>query len=372
MPTRWVPLSRLSQDSFIDARDYSVICQARVACNVQIEGASAGPFARVGWFRELCDWIEDVVEPMGFHLNGEFRQLNASPSFSLVRFETDGPALWFKAVGGANQREFTITYALAQLFPDYLPQMLATRPDWNGWLTREVAGKLLSEIQEHALWEQAAVSLAKLQIESIGQVTRFLAEGARDLGAAVLSKLIRPFMEVISQLMKRQIKVPPAVLGPKDLLLLAGFLKESVDAMEAVEIPETLGHLDLNPGNIIVSHSGCVLLDWAEAFVGNPFLSLQYLLEHARRTLGTGSAIETKLIALYCGQWEGIVSPAAIADALALAPLLAVFAYAAGSDAWSEPERLQERVTAGYLRSLTRRMHREANELANRRTLCLR
>jgi hypothetical protein len=66
-----------------------------------------------------------------------------------------------------------------------------------------------------------------------------------------------------------------------------------------------------------------------------------------------------------------VVSPAAIADASAFAPLLAVFAYAAGSDAWKQTETRQEPGAAAYLRSLTRRMHREANELAHRRLLCL-
>ena len=103
--------------------------------------SSAGPFARLGWFSELRNWIESVIEPMGFHITGEFRQLNASPSFSLdsIRNGRSGPVVQ----GGrrAQPEEFAITCALAQLFPDYLPPMLATRPDWNGWLSREVPGK---------------------------------------------------------------------------------------------------------------------------------------------------------------------------------------------------------------------------------------
>lgn len=369
-PTCWIPVSTLCQDSLIDAGDYTAIKQVTAMCNGEIEGASVGPFTRLGWFRELRNWIASVVEPMGFHVNDEFRQLNASPSFSLVRFETDGPALWFKAVGEPNQNEFAITCALAQLFPEYLPQILASWPDWNGCLTREVQGKLLSEVQEHTLWERAAASFARLQIQSIDRGSQILAAGARDLGSAALSKLIQPFINVEAQLMERQTKVPPPVLGRKDLLLLADSLQSAVDAMEAVGIPETLGHLDLNPGNIIVSPSRCAFLDWAQAYIGNPLLSLEYLLEHARRAFGADSAVETGLIAAYCAQWEGVVSPAVIADAMAFAPLLAVFAYAAGTDAWKEPERLQEPTTAGYMRSLARRMHREANELTGRRPLC--
>jgi hypothetical protein len=370
MATRWVPMSALCQDSLIDTRDYSAIKRVTGIGNAEIEDSSAGPFARLGWFCELRSWIQSVVEPMGFHIEGEFRQLNASPSFSLIRFKTEGPALWFKAVGEPNQREFAITCSLAQRYPDYLPRMLALRPEWNGWLTREATGELLSEVKELTLWEQAAASLAKLQIQSIDHGSQILGAGASDLGSAALSKLIQPFMNVATQLMERQAKLPPPALGQKDLLLVADSLRSAVDAMEAAETPETLGHLDLNPGNIIVSQNRCAFLDWAEAYVGNPLFSLEYLLEHARRTLGSESAVRARLTAAYCAQWNGVVTAAGMAKALAFAPLVAAFAYAAGNELWKKIERLEEAATAGYLRSLTRRMHREANALADGRTLC--
>jgi len=370
-PTQWVPLSALSHDSLIGASDYLAIQQSIALCSTERTETPPGPFTRLGWFKDLREWVETVIEPLGFHLNGNVHQLNASPSFSLVRFETDGPALWFKAVGEPNQKEFLITCTLAQLFPNCLPGVLAARPDWNGWLTREAAGKLLCEVQEDALWQRAAAALAELQIDSIDHGARILGAGARDRGAAELSKLIQPFMESMAQLMERQTKVPPAALGREELLLLGDRIQSALDALEALGIPETLGHLDLNPGNIIVSPSRCTFLDWAEAYVGNPFFSLEYLLEHLRRTNRTDSAAETKLVESYCAQWEQVVPTAAVAEGLALAPLLAVFAYAAGSNAWEDTERLQEPATAGYFRSLTRRMHREATELADQRSLCL-
>ncbi len=160
MPTQWAPLSVLSDDSLIGSSDYLAIQQSIALCSAEGKESPAGPFARLGWFKELREWVETVIEPMSFHLNGKFRQLNASPSFSLVRFGTEGPALWFKAVGDPNQKEFPITSTLAQLFPNYLPRILATRADWNGWLTREVAGKLLCDVQEAALWQRAAAALA--------------------------------------------------------------------------------------------------------------------------------------------------------------------------------------------------------------------
>ena len=152
--------------------------------------------------------------------------------------------------------------------------------------------------------------------------------------------------------------------------MLGDRIQNTVDVLEARGIPETLGHLDLNPGNIIVSLHRCVFLDWAEAYVGNPFFSLQYLLEHLRRTSGTGSAVEAKLIESYSARWEQLIPSDAIKEAMVLGPLLAAFAYAAGSNAWADEQRLKDPGTAGYLRSLTRRMNREAHALADRRSLC--
>ena len=60
-----------------------------------------------------------------------------------------------------------------------------------------------------------------------------------------------------------------------------------------------------------------------------------------------------------------------IAEALALAPLAAVFAYAAGNDAWKDQQRLEDPKVAGYFRSLARRMNREAMQFTDRRSACL-
>lgn len=369
-PIHWLAVSAADQDSLTEASDYVAIKQVRAMCSRGTEGSSARPFACVGWFGELRDWIQSVIEPMGFHLTGEFRQLNASPTFSLVRFETDGPALWFKAVGEPNVREFGITCALSRLLPNHISPALATRPDWNGWLSREVEGKLLSDVPDLALWERAAEALAGLQIESIDRGSQILSAGAHDLGSAALSKLIQPFMGVMAQLMERQPKVPPAVLDRKDLLLLEESLESGIQAIENVGIPETLGHLDLNPGNIVISESRCAFLDWAEAYVGNPLFSLEYLVQHAGRTFGAESGVGISLAQAYCALWGSVISPAAITDALTFAPLLAVYAYGVGNDVWRQPQELQE-PTAGYLRSLARRMHREAKRITDRRMLCL-
>jgi hypothetical protein len=295
-------VAAFSQNSFADHSDYTAVMRSVANCKTETRNPT-GPFARLGWFEDLLEWIESVIEPTGLHTNGNFQQLNAAASFSLVRFETNGPAVWFKAVGEPNQREFAITHTLAELFPNYLPPLLGTRPDWNGWLAQEATGANLRERQEVTLWEQAATSLAKLQIESVDSHARVLVAGARDQRAGALSNVVRPFMDAMARLMEQQTKVPPAILGRKELLGLGDCIEGALDSIQGLGIPNTLGHSDLNPWNIIVSPHSCAFLDWAEAYIGNPFFSFQYLLEHLRRTATAPPEAERSLAEAYARQW---------------------------------------------------------------------
>lgn len=368
-PLRWVSINDLHQDSFAEQRDYSALHRSLAQCSVRDPGT--GPFAQLNWFEDLCEWVGGVIVSRGLRLTGNFRQMNASPCFSLIRFETNGPAVWFKAVGEPNEREFPVTLALARLFPSYSPQILSARSDWNGWIMSEAEGKNLAETTDHSLWETAATALAKLQIESMNSQREIVDCGAHDLRIGTLRELTSPFMGVMAQLMKKQSKVPPAVLGEIELGLLEERLQDALSLLGELGIPNTLGHLDLNPGNLIVSESRCLFLDWAEAYVGHPFFTFQYLLEHLRRMGGADSLSEEGVIAAYLAPWDGVASRNNVAEAMVLAPLLAGFAYAVGNDAWTRPERLSDPKTAGYLRSLVRHMNREANALSERRSSCL-
>lgn len=368
--TVWKPIRSLTADSFQSEAEFLAFEQ----CMHQLEGferAPSSPFARRGWLTTLRDWIANVIQPLGLEVTGPLRQYNAGPAFNLIRFETTGPAVWFKAVGEPNLWEFPITLKLAEQFPKYLPEMLGTRADWNGWLSREVEGANLADKKDIAQWEKAATELARLQIESVAKTESILDAGAHDLRTETLSGLVQPFLTVIAQLMEQQTKIPPPVLSRAELRLLGVRIEDSLTLLGELRIPDALGHLDLNPGNIIVSADGCVFVDWAEAHVGHPFVSFEYLLEHFRHAISTDVAFETRLERSFSAPWRELFSGEIIAEALALAPLAAVFAYAAGNDAWRDHERLKDANIAGYFRSLARRMNREAIHLPDRSSPCL-
>jgi hypothetical protein len=357
-------------DSFRDAQDFRSICNALRALSHDTETGNEGPFAKPGWLRELCNWIAQQIEPLKFRLTGNFRQLNASSSFSLIRFETTDAAFWFKAVGAPNLHEFAISQTLARSLPNYVPSVLATKPEWRGWLMADGGGVTLNDVQDPVAWQTALTTFANLQIDSIGLEDEFLEAGCRDLRLAALLELVDPFLDAMAGLMKQQSKVPPPILCQQQLLDMSAVLKDALLCLGALRIPDALGHSDFNPGNIIVGPERCTFLDWAEAHVGHPFLTFEYFLAHLRKDYPKLTPLESELRASYSRIWSSLASPEQIAQAHSFSPLVAVYAYAVSSNVWRDPERLKVPGFQGYLRSLTRRMKQEADSMQQRRVEC--
>ena len=335
------------------------------------KGEKSAPFARPGWLRELFRWVQEQLSPLGLRVTGGFRQLNASPTFSLIRLETNDGALWFKATGEPNCHELPVSVLLARLFPKHVPRILGVHPAWNGWLSAEAPGTALDETSEFSDWERAAKELAELQIASIGRTAELLEGKCKDLRLPELVAGIDPFLARMAEFMAAQEKPSPAPLANSELASLGEELKESFSLIQSFRLPDTLGHIDCNPGNILVSPEGCVFLDWAEGCISNPLITFEYLREHFRRSgIQETSGLE-RLTAAYMRPWTAFFSPEDLRRALAVSPLIAAFVYAMASDAWRAPDSIHNQALAGYFRSLTRRMYREAIYAAERSELCL-
>jgi len=369
---RWISVRSLKEVSFHDARDFQMLAVVINKFDTQVRKQTEGPFLRLGWLNDLRNWIAKMIEPLGMRLTGKLRQLSASDSFSLIRFETTGPAVWFKAVGDPNTREFQIVSLLATLFPSFVPRMLGLRPEWNAWLMLEVEGTHPGGDSDYSLWKAVSSQLARLQVASLHETSHLLAAGCRNVTAAVLQGCVDDFFVVIEVLMKQQTKTTPPSLTSQEISDLKQTLKEALSILSETGFPEALNHLDFNPGNIFVTDDGCKFIDWAEAAIGHPVLTFQYLLEHYSRLHPTGSSRRSELASTFAAEWQPYVAPEAAACALSLAPLVAVFAHAVSTGAWHDPARYADPRIAAYLRSLVRRMKREADTRQNARMECLR
>jgi hypothetical protein len=283
---RWISLGDATGVRFAESSDFAAVQAWAESLSRRDTNGSQHPFEKSGWFFTLQDLVQNAIRTIPLTLNGEFRQFNASPSFSLIRFGTSGEAVWFKAVGEPNTREFPLTLLLSSRFPAYLPRVLGTQPLWNAWITPAVPGIPLSQRQEVSEWCYAARDLATLQIASIETTKEILGCQARDARTNTLLGHVQPFFALMRELMQRQPKIQPPRLSPSELAQLECDTRDALLAWQRERIPDTLGHLDLNPENILTRSDGTVFLNWAEGSVGHPFLSFAYLLEYFLRIFG--------------------------------------------------------------------------------------
>ena len=366
----WHRVASLVPADFDDPASYAVIEIALGILDQHRRGKLEGPFGQTGWLHFVTEWVETQASGIGLRLNGNYRQWNASPTFSLVRFETNGPALWFKAVGQPNLHEYSITRKLATAFPEFLPRLLALRPGWNAWLSVEAEGAHLTEDCSLSDWRRVVSAFARLQLATFGDALHLVDAGCKDVRAHTLQSYVGPFFDFIAELMDQQTKPTPAPLSRQQIRVLACDVETSLERLAAGVFPNVLGHMDLNPENILVGENRCVFLDWAEGVVGHPFFSFEYLREHWRKRHGGGAAAEKALVSAYTREWQSFTSAAAIEGALEHTPLVAAFASAAFDMPWRRHESSRLAI-APYLRSLARRMKREADVLKERRALCV-
>jgi hypothetical protein len=372
VPTRmrWTSVNSLTDSGFANHTDLAALQAALGAFGLFRCDKPAGPFGKPGWLQVVAGWAAAQAAALGFHLTGKVRQLNASPAFSLIRFESNGPALWFKAVGEPNLHEYGITLELARRFPRYLPRVVASRLEWNAWLSVEAAGTHLGERSATSDWMHAAAALADLQIASFGSGHHLIGLGCKDVRAPALFKRVDPFFGRMARFMKTQTKASPAPLTEVEMARLTQDIRCALSKLGESDVANAIGHLDCNPENVLVSRRRTVFLDWAEGCVGHPFFTFQYLLEHWRRFHGSDRKEEEALLATYTAPWKSFISPRRVARDLRLIPLAAAFAYVASGSGLSQAAVRPE--TAGFLRSITRRMKREADALSQGKLLCVR
>ena len=352
---KWAHVSELAADAFRNTQDglaFQWFCD-RAGMPLRDET----PFGHLGWFAELCDWLRQQIGPRAW--DGAFEQFQASASFSLIPFETKPRCAWFKAVGESNAREFRITQELAESYSEFVPRLIATRPEWNAWLAEECEGRDLTEIAEPKIWEKAAHTLAELQIATMAGTVPLLHAGAQQLRGMFAAPVVDRFFVLAETLVSRNEGATGEDLPPIVLDSMKAQIKELVRREEDLQIPDALGHLDLNSGNAIVSAERCTYLDWAEAYVGPPFLTFEYLLQSFRRRFGRISQEEHAVVESYLGVWEASAPRFNVRDAWAFTPALAVFAYAQRCLFAAEPYQLEPSRFTDYLLALLRKLNRE-------------
>ncbi len=354
----------------IQAHDIPDPDRAAIDKLLTLGATGRGPFSRLRWTDQLLDWIAEETDLDHSHLSREFQHLNGTANDSLIRIHRrNASALWFKAVGEANLREFQSTKMLSRYFPAYLPTILAICEDCNGWLMED-AGKsfdVVGSMYGHSL-EQVGDTLAAIQSTSIAHVDAMIAEGFRDQRIPILRSEMAELMPIFEQAVLAQTSEYPPRLKLKRVYELETIFLDACCCLEGLDIPAALVHNDINLDDILLKRGSCVLTDWTGAAVGDPFVTLELLKMQLAQLPHTAKWIP-RLAAAYRKRWRVTIPEEHIEQAISLAPLIAFASQFCSRKEALISEQLPSPGLQSYIRSSLRHMDHAARSPELLRTL---
>jgi hypothetical protein len=261
-------------------------------------------WARAGWFARTSAWMVERMADAGYATTEAPALVYEGPLAAVLRARSDGQAMYLKCAAPAFANEASITHALARRTPDLIPIVIASDPGENWLLMHDHGGRVLDANSE-AAWLDAIPRVVELQRSWIGATADIAAAGGQtrpiaDLAAAVPSMLDRDDFGR---------RLPPAVR--EAWIAAIPRILAACAALIDVDVPDTLVHGDLHPGNIVLTPNGHVVVDWSDAAVGNPFVDLPTFLSRTK-----DRELRRRLLDAYLDGWDGVM-PRARLDAAA-------------------------------------------------------
>lgn len=230
------------------------------------------------WRSEAEQWIRAKIAELGYALADRIEHSHVRPWGTVARVPTEDGLLWFKA----NVAPLTFELRLLELLAaQTVPQLVARDPS-RGWMLLEDAGPLVSERYGEAppldVWREFLREYARLQVAAAAAAERLIAAGVPDRR---LPNLLQPFARVLAS--DRLVRPPtPDALTTDELNRIHALmpkLKESVAALAALGLPDSVQHDDLHPWNVCVDGDNYRFIDWGDACVSQPLLTLEIPLQ---------------------------------------------------------------------------------------------
>jgi Phosphotransferase enzyme family len=351
----------------IQAPDLSRAQRARIDSMFGCDVIANNSISHVGWINEASAWVEaETGRKLSPKCNIE--QYNAGGGFALLRFHmVDGGKYWLKATGAQNAHEPSITIFLSKLSGDYLPECVATKPEWNAWLMSGDATSLklipTTSFELSVLLEDAVEGMARLQIKTLGYDRELINAGAFDQRIETFRKHSEELFDYLGEAMDLQTSTKTPRLTRSRLYEMHTIFDDVCNCMKCLDLPETIVHGDINSGNILIAGGHCQFIDWAEAYVGNPLISLQHLLllnkwDDPELQSFRNRALKDRYRAI----WLESCNPDVLDQGFAYMPLMAIVSALYGRGDWLTSQRRNDPHRQSYTRSLTRHMDRITRE----------
>lgn len=335
--------------------DLGGVLHDRLALAFKEHSFSNSPFSKIGWIEHAIAWLEATT---GKRLTSksQIEQYNAGAQFALLRLTVDSTAVyWLKAILGPGECELPVTQALVRLYPQALPVVLSVNQNWGAWLMAD-AGNALAEEPDPPIFQRAVRTMAELQKHTVGYTNLLLDLGGLDRSPRVLHSRCRDLFVYMEEAMAQQASANAPRLAVKRLRQMECLSKDVCLRLDDLVIPDAIVHGDMNRGNLMYDGHQCRFLDWREAYIGNPFVTLEHLLLLTSRV--TQHTETSSLKEAYAQVWRDLIPEARIRRALKLTPVVAALSALYGRGDWLDSERRNSPARLRYARNIARYLDR--------------
>jgi len=280
-------------------------------------------WTQAGWFKRASAWLEGQAAAGGWTIQA-VEQIRSWEFSCVLRVQTNHAELYFKALPETYAAEVPLIQQLAAWHPAQIPEVVGADVCQRWVLLRACAGRCLEDGAALAAWCRAARAYADLQVASAQKLDRLKALGCPDRLPSALRSAIGPLLADETAFLVGE----DNGLTPAELQRLRGaqrWLEAACDELTASGLPLALEHGDLWASNIYVGEQDPMFIDWTDASISHPFLSLGPLLRSAgwdAHLQGDPDALR-KIADAYLQAWSAYASPAQLRRELELAQPLA-------------------------------------------------
>jgi hypothetical protein len=209
---------------------------------------------------EAEGWIRAHVEPVG-----PIETAHQRPWSTVLRVPLAERIAWFKACAPVQAFEPRLTGELFERWPDRVPEVLG-RDDDRAWLLLADAGTPLRALgNPPEVWMHALPLYAELQRGEAVHAPDHLAHGVPDLRVPTWPSQYEALLRDALPLEEHEI-VRLRQFTPRFLQLCG--------ELTTYQLPETIQHDDLHMANVYKNGDQLRVLDWGDASIAHPFVSL--------------------------------------------------------------------------------------------------
>jgi hypothetical protein len=284
---------------------------------------------RLGWWSEASAWVRAQLIALGTHDEPTIEQIRCWEFSCVVRVRTSAAEWYFKALPTSYAGEPRLTRLLAEDEPRLIPEVVAVEPVRRWMLMRACAGAVLEGVVAPGGWHRAAAGYARLQINWQTRTDELRGVGC---GVRTLEQLGRQATALLADTNALLVGQPEGLTADEATQLddLAGRVPLLCEALAELDLPLSIDHGDLWPSNVFVRRRECRIIDWTDASIAHPFLSLlplQVGLHFDPRRVRVPGAAE-RLRDAYLQPWTAVRPLPQLVDAFELSRPLAALHYA--------------------------------------------